>query len=88
MEVGHKQEPVVNGDLDIDNIINATIGGSGARHGNDLSRRNWLGGEDRVFQHPLLFRLDFGLWELAWCPGALRVPAIHVDLMEIRNGKG
>ena len=77
-----QQEPVANEDLDIDNIINANIGGSGARHGNDLSLRSRLG-EDRVFLYPFLFRLDFGLWELAWCPGALRVPAIHVDLMEI-----
>ena len=51
-----QQEPVANEDLDIDNIINANIRGSGARHGNDLSRRNRLGGEDRSFQHPLLFR--------------------------------
>jgi len=33
-----------------------------------------------AFLHPLLFRLDFGFWELAWCPGAAeqpsRVPAL------------
>ena len=57
-----QQEPVANGDLNIDNIINANIGGSGARHGNDLSLRSRLG-EDRVFLYPFLFRLDFGLSE-------------------------
>ena len=57
-----QQEPVANEDLDIDNIINANIRGSGARHGNDLSLRSRLG-EDRVFLYPFLFRLDFGLSE-------------------------
>ena len=38
-----QQEPVANGDLNIDNIINANIGGFGARYGNDLSRRSRLG---------------------------------------------
>ena len=40
-----------------------------------------------AFLHPLLFRLDFGFWELAWCPGAaeqpLRVLALQVGPMKI-----
>ena len=59
-----QQEPAANRDQNIDNVINANIGRSGARRGNNLSHRSRLRGENEAFLHPLLFRLDCDLWNL------------------------